>query len=169
MKLSKRIKFISLVSAAACAIAAVGVVLAAEYSTEDPLISKSYLDQVYFKQITDYIDSKISSLPENEPEKAPETAVDSASSQYQVITLTKGQTLSAVSSLEFILRPGSSATVVSPIAENGIANLTDATELYNNAEIPINAYCLIPRGDGRGIVCTSETAYVMVRGTYEIK
>lgn len=169
MKLTKRIKFITLVSAAVCAITAVGVVLAAEYSTEDPLVSKSYLDQVYFKQITDYIDSKFNAVPEVVPETKPEASPDNTSSQYQVITLTKGQTLSAVSSLEFILRPGSSATVISPIEQNGIANLTNATELYNNDEIPINAYCLIPRGDGRGIVCTSEAAYVMVRGLYEIK
>ena len=45
----------------------------------------------------------------------------------------------------------------------------ETTELLGGTEVPVNAYCLVPRGDGRGIVCTSEVAYVMVRGKYEIK
>ncbi len=154
MKKSNRLKFAALALAVSCTAAAVGIVAAQDHSSSDPLISKSYLDQVFYKQITDYVDSK--------------TAAASGS-EYQIITLTKGQTIAATGSLEIILRPGSSAIVVSPVAENGIANLTNSTELYNGYEVPINAYCLIPRGDGRGITCTSDTAYVMVRGGYEIR
>lgn len=161
MKFSKRVKILALAAGTALTVAAVGAVLATEYSVEDPLISKSYIDSVFYPQITAYIDQTV--------EQATAQSSTETSSEYQVITLTNGQTLAATGSLEFILRPGASATVVSPIAENGIANLTDGSELYDGNSVPINAYCLIPRGDGRGIVCTSETAYVMVRGAYEIR
>ncbi|MBE6704521.1 MAG: hypothetical protein E7583_04605 [Ruminococcaceae bacterium] len=154
MKKTNRLKIAALALAVSCTAAAVGIVAAQDYSGSDPLISKSYLDQVFYKQITDYVDSKTAS---------------SAGSEYQIITLTRGQSVVATGSLEIILRPGSSAVVISPVAENGIADLTGGTELYNGNNVPINAYCLIPRGDGRGITCTSDVAYVMVRGKYEIR
>lgn len=153
MKKTNRLKLAVLALAISCTAAAIGIAAAQDYSSEDPLISKSYLDNVFYKQVTDYVDSKVSSP---------------VSTEYQVITLTHGQTITATTSLEIILRPGSSAVVVSPVPENGIADLSNGTELYDGYDVPINAYCLIPRGDGRGITCTSETAYVMVRGGYEI-
>ncbi len=156
-KTKKHLAITAITLAISCSAAAFGFVLAQDYSGADPLISKSYLDNVFLKQITDYVDTKVASVPVT------------ANSEYEIITLSKGQTLAAKSSLELILRPGSAATVISPIPENGIANLTSGSELYNGTEVPINAYCLIPRGDGRGIVCISDTAYVMVRGLYEIK
>ena len=161
MKISKRVKILALTAGAALSVAALGAALATEYSVEDPLVSKSYIDNILYPQITAYIDQAVASV--NEQNALPEN------DKYEVVTLTKGQSLTATDSLEFILRPGASATAVSPIPENGIANLTDASELYDGNSVPINAYCLIPRGDGRGIVCTSETAYIMVRGAYEIK
>ena len=98
------------------------------------------------------------------------TASAEANLSYEVVTLNNGQMLVAVDgSLELILRPGGTAAVYSEIAGNGVADLTNATELLGGTAVPVNAYCLVPRGDGRGIVCTSEVAYVMVRGKYEIK
>ena len=154
----KRLAIAAATLAIACATAAFCFTTAQDYSAADPLISKSYLDSVFFKQVTDYVDTKVASAP-----------AAAAKTEYEVITLTKGQSLYAASSLEFILRPGSSAAVVSPVTANGIADLTNGSELYNGQNIPINSYCLIPRGDGRGIICTSDTAYIMVRGSYEIK
>ncbi len=155
----KFFKFAALALALSCT-AAVGIAVADDYSNADPLVAKSYLEQVFFKQVTDYVDTKTAQVA---------SPIPAASTEYQIVTLTKGQTIAATSSLEFILRPGSSAVVISPLPENGIANLTSGSELYNGTEVPINAYCLIPRGDGRGITCTSDTAYIMVRGSYEIR
>ncbi len=166
MKISKRFKIILASASAAVAVAALGLVLAAEYSTEDPLISLSYLEQIFYPKITSYVDKSVadsSASASNSQEDA-----DNAKVGYEVITLTQGQTLTAKGALELILRPGGAATVKSDILENGIADLSNAAELLNGEEVPINAYCLIPRADGRGIVCVSETAYVMVRGEYEI-
>lgn len=163
MKFSKRFKIILFSVAAAVSAAVLGLVLAAEYSTEDPLISLSYLEQIFYPKITSYVDQSVADS------SASDSDLGKAEVSYSVITLTQGQTLIAKNSLELILRPGGAATVKSDIPENGIADLTNAKELLNGEEIPINAYCLIPRADGRGIVCVSETAYVMVRGEYEIR
>lgn len=200
MKLKKSLTAAAAILAVSLTAAAFGFTLADNYSTSDPLISKSYLDNVFLGQITSYVDTKLTEVTSYVDTKLAEvtsyvdtkmtevksyvdtklaevassadtevTELPSPSTSYEIITLYNGQALYATESMEFILRPGSSATVVSPIPENGIADLTSGTELYNGAPVPINAYCLIPRGDGRGIICTSEAAYIMVRGAYEIK
>ena len=157
MKFTKKMKIMTFIATAAISITAAGLALASDYGADDPLISKSYIDNVLYPQIVAYVDSKATAAP------------SAQSSEYQIITLYKGQTLYASSSLEFVLRPGAAMSVVSPSATNGIADVTTATELYNGYNVPINSYCIIPRGDGRGITCLSDTAYVMVRGAYEIR
>ena len=46
--------------------------------------------------------------------------------------------------------------------------MTDASEIYNGYSLTKNHLCLIPRGDGRGVVATSDSVYIMVRGDYTI-
>ena len=88
---------------------------------------------------------------------------------YELLELTAGQTVLCDSAVEIIVRPGSLVTVVSPFEAQGIADITNGNELLNNIEIPINAYCIIPRGkDGRGFYVHSENAYIMIRGEYTI-
>ena len=38
----------------------------------------------------------------------------------------------------------------------------------DGGELPINHLLIVPRADGRGISVSSEKAYLMVRGDYEI-
>ena len=116
------------------------------YSNDDPLITLSYLEQVVMPKMQ-----------------------ASSSGSYTLIELNKGQTITANSICEFIARPGSYITVVSPHASQGIADVTNGTELFNGTQVPMNAYCIIPRGgDGRGFTVTSQKAYVMIRGDYKI-
>ncbi len=176
MKFTKRIKITLAAGIISLSVAAASIIFASEFSVEDPLISKSYLDNSFLPQITQYIDGKITELKAaleaslSQSSAGENTAPEQVTAGYEVITLTAGQKLvSKDNSLDFILRPGSTAKVYSEIPSNGIADLSSGTELLSEAEIPINAYCLIPRADGRGIIVTSEIAYVMVRGSYEIK
>jgi hypothetical protein len=170
------------------------IITATEYSAEDPLISKSWVDNIFYPQIVQYVDSKIeevkalfsastettapavdgtqTEIPPADGQSAPsaENTVTEQGTSFEVVTLTSNQMLVAVDgSLELILRPGGTAAVYSEITGNGVADLTNAVELLGGTAVPVNAYCLVPRGDGRGIVCTSQTAYIMVRGKYEIK
>jgi len=164
-------------------------------SADDPLVTLSYINKVFKPQIDKDIDNaveqkvtqiatqivtdKLKDFTPNQNANVPQTTEppvyntyvmsDAASSSYVVVELTKGQKLRVKSgSLELILRPGGTATVISEYKTQGIADLTTGDELLNGKSLPINHSLLIPRADGRGITITSVIAYIMVRGDYEI-
>jgi len=154
---TKRTKIVILGLLIAASLSFVAFVSATYNSEEDPLVTLSYLTDVLVPQMKSQIISSLSGNTGN-----------SASNIYQVVELTYGKKILAKNSLELILRPGGSAIVVSPVATQGISDLTSGTELLNNTNLSENHSCLIPRGDGRGILITSEKAYIMIRGEYEI-
>ncbi len=170
----------------------------ADYSvTNDPLITLSYVNETLIPkleaQITERVlatlkgeDIETPAEPEDpsepeaptEPEKPdepiePTPSVDLSGLKYIVVRLTKGQKLFAngenTESLEIVLRAGE-ALSVSPFHDQGIADLTASTQLYNGDALVKNNYCIIPRGqDGRGIEVISDEAYFLVRGVYEVE
>ncbi len=94
-------------------------------------------------------------------------------SKFAVIQLQEGETLFAsVNACEVIVRSGQTK-VVSPFTvkweEQGIPDTTDGKEIYNDEVVPNNHTILIPRDDGRGIVCGAGGAWLMVRGDYIVK
>ena len=106
------------------------------------------------------------------PETPAVTTEDLTSLKYSVVFLQKGSKLMAsgesTESLEVILRAGE-VVAVSPFADQGIADLTAAKELYNGDSLVKNNYCIVPRGsDGRGIYAVDSDAYILVRGEFEI-
>jgi hypothetical protein len=150
-------------------------------SSVDPVVSLSYLNQIFLPQVTAIIDA---GAADNETMKELsekidklEKAIDDAGNQtaasngfFIAIQLDKGDTLLAPeNACELILRTGS-AKVVSPFADQGLSDFTAGTDLRNGTDITPNHSLLIPRGgDGRGIVMTSEGGgFLMVRGEYEI-
>ena len=170
MKFTKKLGLVIAAAVICSGVFLTSIIAATDYSTEDPLISKSWVDNIFYPQIVQYVDSKIQEVKAliSSDNKSDTSSVSDIS--YKVITLTKGQKLVCKEgSLEIILRPGGQAVVYSDIESNGVAELTGGTELLSGAAVPINAYCLIPRADGRGIICTSENAYVMVRGNYAVE
>lgn len=158
------------------AVLSVSAVVTAVYNSEDdPLITLSYLTNVLVPQIKSEIlqslGSENTTTGNGENNNTPTTGGEvksPASIAYQVVELTYGKKILAKNSLELILRPGGSAAVIAPLETQGISDLTNGIELYGGVAVPQNHACLVPRGDGRGIVITSDKAYVMVRGEYEI-
>ena len=160
----------------------------AEYSSSnDPLVTLSYINETLIPQIEQKVTEKViatlkaegldpKETPEEPPTETPTETIPSAdltSLKYTVVHLTKGQKLFAngenTESLELILRAGE-ATSISPFEDQGIADLTASTQLYNGEPLVKNNYCIIPRGqDGRGIEIISEEAYLLVRGVYEVE
>ena len=152
-------------------------------TTNDPLITLSYLNETLIPQIEKNVTEKvIASLGDGkinietgtatEPENPLEN-VDMSTFKYTVVHLTKGQKLFAMGesteSLEVILRSGVAAAI-SPFADQGIADLTASKQLYNGDEFVRNNYCIVPRGqDGRGVEILSDEAYFLVRGVYEVE
>lgn len=89
-------------------------------------------------------------------------------STFTVVYLTKGQRLMAEGSMELVVRSGS-ANAISPVANQGLSDMTAGAEILNGKKSPVNHLVLIPRGDGRGIIVTSSECYVMVRGPYTVE
>lgn len=98
------------------------------------------------------------------------------SAAYSVVHMKYGQKLfSQKHSFEIILRTGE-AEVISPFSYDngsehvmGIADITSGTDVPDGSSIERNHMLVVPSGgDGRGILVTSEDAYILVRGEYYI-
>lgn len=192
----KKYKIIALAAALSIAVTATPMLVHGDESVydsaNDPLISLSYIEKVltpeYDKklvELTDKYDDAVeiitmlqSTLTSTEEKLAAlekklsdggtsSDGTTSAASTYEVVYLNKGAKLLAKTPCEIILRTGS-ARIVS-ITANGLNDITGGDELLNAASVPLYHLLLVPRGnDGRGIEITSNDAYVMVRGEYEI-
>lgn len=165
-----------MIASALAVVCALGIsVFAATYdSSQDPLISLSYLTNIFKPEIEkEYkekvaglestvtsLESKISAL-EQQVSQQPAT-----SALFEVIELTTGDALYAVSACEIMLRAGE-AYCIAPDATQGLADLT-GPEIYNGQSLVKNHTVLIPRGDGRGIMANSQSVFLMVRGEYRI-
>ncbi len=137
------------------------VFTASAYTDGDPLITLSYLQEIFAPELKQQI--------ADEMKPAASENNKSETSSYELLELTQGKTIIADSICEFIVRPGSKVTAVSPFPSQGIADITKGIEVMNGEAISINSYCLIPRGgDGRGIKVVGEKAYIMIRGDYTI-
>lgn len=130
-------------------------VVASGPATEaDPIITKSYIDEVVLPQIYAYIDEF--------------SGASEGPSTFQVVTVNAGKTLIGGAGTEFILRMGKGTIVGS--TRGGIADVTSGTDLANGAEIPSNHHLIVPLDDGRGLkINSSNDALVMVKGAYSIK
>lgn len=180
--MKKQVKII--VSVLAIIVGLTITVFAAYDSSEDPLISFSYLNDIFKKEIIDEIDERFDELrsgideylenlelPEasvpNYPDEPDDTSNDAASAAWDIVEITNGQAIYAVSSCEIILRSGT-AVCVAPDAKQGLSDLTAGAEIYNGESLTKNHLCMIPRGDGRGLKATHESVFVMIRGEYTI-
>ena len=190
----KKIKIIALAAAFSLTLSALPLLVngdEANYDSEaDPLVSLSYINEVvvakYDKKLeeleaklteaTDLVAQLTESLNTANTEIAAlksgsgisgSAEGGSALGQYEVVHLSNGAKLLAMSPCEIILRTGS-AIVVS-ITANGLNDITTGDELLNAVSVPLYHCLLVPRGDdGRGIQITSGDAYVMVRGDYKV-
>lgn len=158
-KMSSKKKLSLAVASILCAAALIcpAAVMAAEYFAEtDPLVTLSYLVDIFAPNLKEQIKSEISTDA-------------SAQNGYIVAELSKGQILtSSEGTVELILRPGSSAKVISDIPDNGLSDISEMKEVANGEEVGVNHSLIIPRSDGRGIEITSDKAFVLVRGSYKI-
>ena len=71
-------------------------------------------------------------------------------------------------SAELILRAGS-AQVIAGANGDGLANLTEGSDLAGGAEVPAQHHLLVSRDDGRGFQITGDNSYVLVKGDYTLE
>ncbi len=114
-------------------------------SGDDPVISLSYLNEIFMPKVE---------------KKINETAV------FTVVNVDKGDTFLAGAGCEFILRGGEATVIASK--SGGLSDTTDGVDLTQDSLVPANHLLIVPRDDGRGFDAVTDVI-IMVKGTYEIK
>ena len=149
-------------SAALLALSAVlmtGVSLAAEAgSSQDPLVTLSYLNDTFFNTIMQRVDQKIA-------QQTGQAVPGGNASSFVVVTLSEGQTLTGGVGCEVMLRVGS-AVCVAP-SDPGLIDETTGTTLANGASLAQNHLYMMTI-DGRGVRAAAGTVKVLARGSYTV-
>ena len=86
-------------------------------STEDPLVTLSYINDVLMPQVKSYVDSK-----------------SQAFSGFEIVNVKAGQTVIAGASTEMILRMGNAQIVATQ--KGGVADVTQGIDLQQSEHYP---------------------------------
>lgn len=114
-------------------------------SEQDPLVSRSYVDQ----KVDEAINQKV----------AQELAM-------VVVEVPAGKQIICSAGTEVIVR-GGTATVIDT-QMGGLADVTGGKDLRKGEQAPANHLLIVPRDDGRGLKATT-ALILMVRGSYSIQ
>ncbi|MDR1066036.1 MAG: hypothetical protein LBL35_01190 [Clostridiales bacterium] len=125
---------------------------AAPGGPDDPVVTKSYVDE--------QIKAALGSLTDNPAE----TAADNAA--FTPVFAAAGQYVIGHEGAEIILRSGL-ATARCP-GEDGVTNVTQGADLPDGARLSANNLIIIPRYDGRGVKAETD-AWFLVKGGYDIR
>lgn len=164
----KNIKKSLLVIALILTILTVSVSADEAYSSQnDPLVSLSYVNDVLGPQIMAEVLAKI----ESQYVKITDIT-DMSAGDYSLVTLSRDQTLMAKGICEIVVLSGDSTVIISSSsnieAGQGLVDVTDGAVITNGQLIKVNHKIIIPKADGRGIVVTSDSVSILVRGEYVI-
>lgn len=144
-------------------------------SSNDPLVTKSYVDQ-QVAQIKNASNS--ANMTSFEAEMALqrlelemlkrefETLKTNASSTYEVVTIPVGKSILGKQGSEIIVRAGEGVAIGS--SGGGLQNMTQGQDIQDGSLVPKYHLLIIPREDGRGLFARTELI-VMVRGGYTIQ
>lgn len=154
-------------------------------TADDPVVTKSYVDQQIQKALGGGISSGTGNAGNEastgnnpsssanagsagSPTELPPLA-SGASEALEIVIVKPGQQLIGSTGTEFVVRSGK-AVIISE-GTNGVADLTDGVDLINGQAAPTNHLLTIPK-EGRGIQVVEGNKYsltVMVRGGYTLK
>ena len=123
-------------------------------SSDDPLVTLSYLNETFMDSIMERVDQKIAARNAQLGISAGSGA--GAASNFTVVTLT---------SCEVMLRVGT-AVCVSP-SSPGLIDETAATAL-NNGSALVQNHLYMMTIEGRGVRATAGTTKLLVRGSYTV-
>ncbi len=135
------------------------VVLAEPGGTDDPLISKAYIDNVLIPQIKEYVDTKISQISTG-------GGTSQSADSFKIVNMSAGDKMICVAGAELILRMGGADIIATE--KGGLADTTAGFDLGHGTAMPANHLLIVPVADGRGIKAKSDVI-VMVKGGYSIQ
>lgn len=173
-------------ASAAASTGAAGSSAAVPGTAEDPVVTKSYVDQRLAElglgsggsgggtpTATPASTATPTATATPKPTATPGGGSTDGGSEddgaIKVINVPAGKTLIAADGAEVVVRAGK-AVAYSPDS-NGIADVTDGIDIKSGAAVPQNHLILFPRG-GRGVSSApgmKTGLTVMVKGSYEIK
>lgn len=141
-------------------------------TSEDPVVTKSYVDQQIQKVLGGATSTPTPVVP-TPSTPTPSTPKDNGNTGTNdavvIVDVKPGQKLIADAGAEFIVRNGKA--VMYTLDTSGAADLTEGKDLTNGQAITTNHLLSFPR-DGRGIMVQDGNKYnlvVMVRGGYSIQ
>ena len=145
------------------------VSLAAEVgSSDDPLVTLSYLNDTFLNTIMQKVDQKIAARNSQIAQQTggQVTSDSGPVSTFTVVTLSSGQVLKGDIGCEVMLRVGS-ATCVSP-SSPGLIDETAGGILENGKALTTNHLYMMTI-EGRGVKAGASAVKVLVRGNYTIR
>jgi hypothetical protein len=158
-------------------------------SSSDPLVTKSYVDQQIAQlsarigsgggsggtvnssavsqlqtDVGDLTRFVIDALTDIENIKGRLATIESG---FSIVQMSKGQKLILGSGSDFILRSGQATAIK---GESGtLVDASAGVDLLDGANVPVQHLVITPKGDGRGIIIKSATAYLIIRGSYSVQ
>ena len=136
-------------------------------SSDDPLVTLSYLKETFMDDILKKVDDKISARNGQIARQLEGeiTGGSGAVSAFTVVSLSQGQVLTGDIGTEVMLRVGSAACVA-PSAPGLIDESSAAT--LNNGGALVQNHLYMMTIEGRGVKATAATTKLLVRGAYSI-
>ncbi|MCI8341638.1 MAG: hypothetical protein HFE62_00250 [Firmicutes bacterium] len=125
-------------------------------TSADPVVTKSYVDEAISSLLTALSPSENQTPSNMEPEVA-----------FVPVKAEMGEMLVGGEGAEIILRSGKAVSYCS--GNDGIIDVSAGTEYFNGTSITANHLLIVPRDDGRGAIVTSDEAWFIVKGGYEIR
>lgn len=174
-----KMKFAAAILLVGCIVVFGAGVLAAGGDSTDPLVTLSYLTNIFTPQVerkvAETVDQKEAALRtevnsaiaqwEAELNKE-ESEEDTVNANFTVVTLSKGQVLTGKIGCEVMLRVGT-ATCVTDEAP-GLIDCTDAS-ILNHGKSLVKNHLYMVTIETRGVKATADTVKVLVRGEYTVQ
>ena len=139
-------------------------------SSDDPLITKSYLDGPFLERVRalvgQTVDERKAELERTVEQAREEAANRNTGNVFTVVTLSRGQVLEGDVGCEVMLRIGSA--VCGTPGTIGLINTTDGTVLGDGEDLVTNHLYMVTIST-RTVTATSDMVKVLVRGPYTIQ
>lgn len=171
MKFNRIIQFVPTFAAILTAVTLVALA-AGVGSKEDPLVTLSYLEGTYtdtlLKKADDTLQKRNSELESSlkaQVDRLAGASGGTSTSTYQVVTLSKGQSLKGTVGTEVMLRVGTAGCYAT--SSPGLIDTTDGSDLSGGKALVKN-HLYMMTVEGRAVTATADTVKLLVRGNYTI-
>lgn len=139
----------------------IGAYAASAFGTQaDPLVAKSYIDNVLTPTLQSQYQSQLDAQVKQLEQKI-NTISGADSGNFSVVSLASGKTLTGSAGCEIILTDGSASA-----SGSALTDVTSGAALSSGGAITANHLCVVS-ADGSGVKA-SGSATLLVRGAYDI-